>query len=165
MFHDVTNNFNVMGRITREVEIKSFANGGKLGTFSICHNGGYKGKDGKWVEKPTFVEVKVQGDRADYIAEKFQKGHKVFATGKLEQENWDTPDGQKRSKLVLNLVEIRSLEFKATNAGSNTDEVQESKPAAAPAGKKAAATRKPANTVPVPEEAPPEGNPDEDIPF
>jgi single-stranded DNA-binding protein len=86
----------------------------------------------------------------------------VFISGPIEQENWDTPDGQKRSKLVVNLVSIKKM---PTGEKTNNGDTGDSPKAAAPASKKSPAGKKPANTVPVPEDATPEGGPDEDIPF
>ncbi len=161
MFHDVTNNFNVMGRMTRELEVKTFPSGGRVGTFSVCHNGGYKGKDGNWVEKPSFIEVKVHGDVMDFIAKNCPKGTLVFISGPVEQENWDAPDGQKRSRLVVNLVSIKKMPTGEKKEVGGNDEAPKAN--AAPAGKKPAATRKPANTAPVEETPPPKD--EEDIPF
>lgn len=164
MFYDFTNDYRVIGRITRDIEVKTTSSGFKIGQFSIVHNNRRKNKSsGEWEDNASFFDVKVLGDKCDYVVNNFGKGTIVGIQASLEQETWDDKaTGQKRSRVVLIVNDIRKI---YGNKPENSGEIVPTTGNSAPAGKKAASTRKPANTVPVPEDATPEGGPDEDIPF
>ncbi len=61
------------------------------------------------------------GPRASVISEYLGKGDPILIEGHLKQENWETKDGEKRSKII---VSIEDFEF------MNSKKDQDSKPVA-----------------------------------
>jgi single-strand DNA-binding protein len=49
----------------------------------------------------SFFDVTVWGDLAEHVAASLEKGDRVIVNGKLEQQKWETKEGDKRSKVVI----------------------------------------------------------------
>ena len=94
----------LMGNLTRDPEMR-FSQGDK--STAICKigmavNRRYKSASGEWVEKPTFVDVTLFGNRAEAFEKYHRKGSTAFIEGRLEFDSWeDKNSGQKRSKLYV----------------------------------------------------------------
>lgn len=59
-----------------------------------------------------FLRCSVWREAAENVAETLRRGMRVIVQGKLKQRNWQTPDGQKRSTVELEIDEIGpSLKF------------------------------------------------------
>lgn len=96
------NQVNIIGRLTRDSELKYTQSGAAISKFSIAVDR-YMGQ-GK--EKQTsFFEVTLWGKRAEALNQYLTKGHQVGITGELVQNRWEQ-DGQKRSKVEINASDI-----------------------------------------------------------
>jgi len=71
----------------------------------IANDAGY----GKW-KKTTFINVTVFGKQATWLVDNLTKGAKVGVEGRIEQNDWETKDGQKRSEIRIVANNIESLE-------------------------------------------------------
>ena len=129
----------LIGRLTREVEMKTFASGGKVATFSFATNNRKK-ENGQWVDDPCFLDVKAfnreHGRKlADLAAETFQKGKQLYLEGHLVQESWtDKASGQKRSKLVIVLDDFQYLDAKGERSEGGRKEPEDYPDEPLPAG-------------------------------
>jgi single-strand DNA-binding protein len=74
--------------------------GTAYGSFCIAVNSSEK-KDGEWVDTTSFFEVKAFGKLFESQHPYLVKGANVTVEGKLKQENWETKDGDKRHKIVI----------------------------------------------------------------
>src|SRR5206468_1394477 len=107
----------LIGRMTRDPEIRTFANGGKVAAFGFAVNNRRKNQStGEWEDDPMFIDCKVfnrgeNGQQADRAQQNLRKGHQVFLEGHLLLEQWDDKQtGQKRSKHVLVVDNFQYLE-------------------------------------------------------
>jgi len=117
----------------------------KLIEFRGASNRSVKVKE-EWVEKATFVTIKawlhVNSKLPDYL----KKGQQVGISADLIQENWETPEGEKRSKLVLEIINgsIQLIGGKKEGTAANTvpapDAATPTPAAATPAATPAAGT-------------------------
>jgi single-strand DNA-binding protein len=107
----------LIGRLTRDPEVRTFANGGKVAKFGFAVNYMMQKKNpttGEWEGGETvFIDVDVfnrQTGRqlADLAEQRLRKGQQVFVEGRLRLNEWTDKEGQKRSKL---LVVADNLEF------------------------------------------------------
>lgn len=71
--------------------------------FTIATNHKYKDKQDVY-----FADCKAFGKLAEVCRDYLKKGSKVFATGRLTTETWEK-EGQKRSKAVVNLDNVKFL--------------------------------------------------------
>lgn len=117
----------LLGRLTRDVETRSFSNGGKLAKWGFAVDGERK-KDqttGKWKAEPVFLDCEVfnrgeNGKQADTAEQYLSKGKQVYIEGHLKQESWTGQDGQKRNKLVVVVDSFQMLgDGKSSEGGGN----------------------------------------------
>lgn len=52
-------------------------------------------------EEVTYIDVVLFGSLAENIADSLHKGDRVIFDGRLQQQNWETKEGDKRSKLKV----------------------------------------------------------------
>ncbi len=120
-------NFNkimLIGRLTRDPETRTFANGGmvtKIG-FAVT-NRRKNGQTGQWEDEPMFIDVDVfnrgeTGKLADLVRDRCRKGSQIMIEGRLHLENWDDKTtGQKRSKHKIVAETIQLLDPKPQSSG------------------------------------------------
>jgi single-strand DNA-binding protein len=66
----------------------------------------YRDRNNEWQEETSFFGGTCWRDVAENIAESLSKGDRVFITGRLEQRNWETNEGEKRSVVEVRIDEI-----------------------------------------------------------
>jgi single-strand DNA-binding protein len=125
----------LIGRLTRDPEVRTFANGGKVAKFGFaCNNKKKNMSTGQWEDEPVFIEMDVfnkgeQGKQADLVEQHLRKGQQVFIEGHLRFEQWTSPEGQKRSKLLVRVDNFQFLEAR-TDGGSGGSRYSRPAPAA-----------------------------------
>lgn len=104
----------LIGRLTRDPEVRTFANGGKVAKFGFAVNNRRKNSQtGQWEDEPVFVDVEAfnrgeTGKTADLVEQYLTKGRQVFLEGHLKLDQWTSQEGQKRSRL---LVVVDNMQF------------------------------------------------------
>jgi single-strand DNA-binding protein len=94
------NSVTLVGNITREPELR-FTGGGKgVASFGLAVNRRYQ-VNGEWQEKVSFFNVTAWDTLGENAAASLTKGTRVLVTGRLEQREYETQQGEKR-----NVVEI-----------------------------------------------------------
>ena len=63
-------------------------------------------KNGEWQEETSFFGGTLWREAAENAAESLQKGMRVIVVGSLEQRNWETPEGEKRSIVEIRIDEV-----------------------------------------------------------
>ena len=86
----------IVGNITQDPELRFSPNGTPVVKFSIAEN---KGKDDK--ATTSFFDVVAFKTLAENIAESVGKGSRVIVSGRLQQNTWETPEGDKRSRVEI----------------------------------------------------------------
>ena len=89
----------LLGNVTRDPELRYIASGTAVTDLGLAVNDRRKNANGEWVEETTFVDVTLWARTAELAAEYLSKGSPVLIEGRLKYDAWETPDGQKRSKL------------------------------------------------------------------
>ena len=93
----------LMGNLTRDPEIRSLPSGQTVTELGIASNRTYTagGPGGEKREEVTFVDVSFWGRAGEVIAQYLKKGDPIFIEGRLTFRQWETKEGQKRSKLAV----------------------------------------------------------------
>ena len=89
------NSFYLAGHLGRDAELRYTKSNRPFCTFSLAVNYGYG--DNK---KAAWVECKCWGQLAEAVGTA-RKGAGIYVAGHIEQDEWTTQDGQKRSRLVF----------------------------------------------------------------
>jgi single-strand DNA-binding protein len=92
------NSYTVIGRLTRDLDDKSFAytpNGKARLNISIAVNDGYGDN-----EYTSYFDVVIWGKTAENIKQYLSKGKQICLRGRLRQDRWEK-DGQKYSRVII----------------------------------------------------------------
>ncbi|HCC36442.1 MAG TPA: single-stranded DNA-binding protein [Treponema sp.] len=89
----------LVGRLTRDAELKYTANGQAVCKFSIAVNRRRKNGD-QWEDEANFFDIVVWGRQGESLAQYLVKGKMVGVDGELKQDRWQQ-DGQNRSKVEI----------------------------------------------------------------
>ena len=102
------NRVTLIGRLTRDAELKYTASGQAVCKFSIAVNRSRKNGD-QWVEEANFFDIVLWGRQGEAINQHLLKGKMVGIDGELRQDRWQQ-DGQNRSRveIVANNVQLLS---------------------------------------------------------
>ncbi len=120
----------LMGNLTRDPELRYTPGGTAVANFGIAINRRYKTED-EVREEVDFFDIVVWGKQAENCSEYLSKGRSVLVEGRLQQNRWETSEGQKRSKVevVANTVQFlgsRSAEGAKDAPGGDDAEFDES---------------------------------------
>ncbi|MCL2800269.1 MAG: single-stranded DNA-binding protein [Treponema sp.] len=89
----------LIGRLTREAELKYTASGQAVCKFSIAVNRRKKNGD-QWEDEANFFDIVVWGRQGESLHPYLVKGKMVGVDGELRQDRWQQ-DGQNRSKIEI----------------------------------------------------------------
>lgn len=95
----------LVGRLTRDMELKFLNNGTAVGRFSLAVNR-FAGK-GKG-EEASFFDVVLWGKQAESLNPYLKKGTRVIVSGELRQNRWEQ-DGNSRSKVEINATSVQMI--------------------------------------------------------
>ena len=94
------NTVTLVGNLTRDPELRFTAGGRGVASFGMAVNRRYQ-VNGEWQEQTSFFNVIAWGTLGENAAASLTKGTRIIVTGRLEQREYETKDGEKR-----NVVEI-----------------------------------------------------------
>ncbi|MDR0718665.1 MAG: single-stranded DNA-binding protein [Treponema sp.] len=99
----------LVGRLTRDPELKYTQNGQAVCKFSIAVNRARKQGD-QWIEEANFFDIVLWGRQGEALTEKkfLVKGKLVGIDGELRQDRWQQ-DGQNRSKVEVVASNVQLL--------------------------------------------------------
>lgn len=115
------NNVTLVGRLTRDPELRFTTSGAAVCRFDLAVNRRYKDKMGEWKDDTSFIPVVVWREAGQRCGEKLKKGSPVFVEGRLKSKSWETKDGQKRTGLEVDAMRVQFLE-KAEGAPASDEE-------------------------------------------
>ncbi len=163
----------LIGRLTRDPEVRTTTSGKQVTSFSIANNTTWKNADGEKQEKTEFHNIVAWGKLGEICGQYLTKGQEVYIDGRIETRNWEGQDGVRRNRTEI-IMENMQMGQRSRNEGgggyapapsgsSNFSNKQASNPAKPEENK---------DEVPVIQVEEPPANPDdkdeikvEDIPF
>ena len=84
----------IMGRLTRDPELRRTQSGTPVTSFSLAVDRDFKSQSG---EKETdFIDVVAWRATAEFVAKYFTKGRMAVVEGRLQIRDWQDRDGNKR---------------------------------------------------------------------
>ena len=88
------NNVTIMGRITKDIELRRTNDGTPVASFTVACERDFKGKNG---EKETdFIDVVAWKNTAEFVDKYFAKGRMAVVSGRLQIRTWKDKDGNNR---------------------------------------------------------------------
>ncbi len=115
------NNVSLVGRLTRDPELKTIPSGTAIATFSIAVNKSYV-SNGEKKEETSFFNCLAWGKKGETMAQYCSKGSRIGIEGKLQQRSWDDKDGNKRSTVEIVVDNFQFLDSKKQEGQQETGE-------------------------------------------
>jgi single-strand DNA-binding protein len=91
----------LLGNVVRDPRLKTLPSGKSVCEFGLALNRRWLDLNGDAKQETTFVDVTAWNQQAEVITQYCQKGRPLLVEGRLEQERWETPAGEKRSRLKV----------------------------------------------------------------
>lgn len=109
------NNWNGIGRLTKDIELKYAAGNGKaIAKFTLAVNRDYKNANGEY--EADFINCLAFDKRAEVLSQYVKKGQLVGIRGRIQTGTYDAQDGTKRYTTEI-LVE--GFDLIGGNQGNN----------------------------------------------
>lgn len=84
----------LMGRLTRDPELRQTQSGTKVAFFSLAVDRDFAGQDGK--RETGFIDCVAWRGTGEFAAKYFTKGQMAAVEGRLQVRDWTDKDGAKR---------------------------------------------------------------------
>ena len=98
----------LVGRLTRDAELKYTSSGQAVCKFSLAINRRRKVGE-QWEDEVNYFDVVLWGRQGEALNQYLQKGKLVGISGELRQDRWQQQDGQNRSKIEIIANNIQLL--------------------------------------------------------
>lgn len=118
----------IIGRLTRDAELKYSNSGTAICEFALAVNNAKK-KGEEWVDEPSFFDITIFGRQGEAIQQYMVKGKQVGVEGRLKQQRWQNQEGQNRSKVVIIAETVQLLRSKGEDAGGASTNPTTQRPA------------------------------------
>lgn len=91
----------LMGRMTKDIDLRQTNSGKTVGTFTVAVDDGYGDK-----KTTDFINCIAWEKQAGLIHNHFGKGRMIALIGKIKPRSWETNDGEKRyaTEVVVNEI-------------------------------------------------------------
>jgi len=114
----------LIGRLTRDPELRYTSSGTAVSSFSIANNRTYV-TNGEKKEQVSYFNCVAWAKTGEVIVQYCKKGQRIGLEGRLQQRSWDDQDGKKRSTVE---VVVENFQF-LTPKGEVTGDVSYDTPA------------------------------------
>ncbi len=102
----MSNSVTLVGNLVEDPELRFTASGVAMARIRIAVNRSWRDKNNEWQEEVGFFGGTCWREVAENVAESLKKGDRTFITGRLEQRNWETNEGEKRSVVEVRIEEV-----------------------------------------------------------
>ena len=112
----------LVGRLTRDVEVRKTASGLSVATFTVaCDRRMARGQDGNNQQSADFISCVAWRQAADFLGSYARKGALVGVEGRIQTRNYDR-DGQKVyvTEIVCDTVNLLESKSQSQNRAQNS---------------------------------------------
>lgn len=115
------NNVQLIGRVTRDPELKTTASGVAIVSFGIATNHTFKTKEGEKKETVQFHNCTTFGKGAETLKQWVTKGQELYVQGRIEYQEWEKKDGSKGYRTE---IMVEQFQFGQKSKGTQSDSSQ-----------------------------------------
>ena len=101
------NRAEILGRVTKNPEVRSTISGKKVATFGIATNNTYKNQYGEKVEETDFHNIVAFGRLAEIVEQYVTRGQLLYVSGRIKTSSYEGKDGVKRYKTDILITEMQ----------------------------------------------------------
>ena len=110
------NHITVMGRLTRDVDLKTTPAGVAVASFAMAVERDFAEGGEK---KTDFIDVVAWRQTAEFVSKYFTKGMMAVVSGRLQIRDWTDKEGNKRKSAEIVADNVYFGEGKKDNGGGN----------------------------------------------
>ena len=112
------NHITIMGRLTRDPELRRTGSGIAVASFTVAVDRDFSGRDGG--EKETdFIDCVAWRQTGEFVSKYFTKGRMIVVSGRLQIRSWTDKDGNKRRTAEVVADNCYFGDSKRDNDGGN----------------------------------------------
>lgn len=108
----------IMGRLSRDPELRQTTTGKNVASFTIACSRGRKDANGK--DLVDWIPVVAWEHTAEFVCEYFEKGSLIAIDGRLQSRTYKDRDGNNRTAIEIVANNANFAGSKSTGGGSNS---------------------------------------------
>jgi single-strand DNA-binding protein len=113
------NHITIMGRLTRDPELRRTGTGIAVASFTVAVDRDFSGRDGG--EKETdFIDCVAWRQTGEFVSKYFTKGSMIVVSGRLQIRSWTDKDGNKRRTAEVVADNVYFGESRRSNEGNSS---------------------------------------------
>lgn len=113
----------LVGRLTRDPELRALPSGTSVCSLRIACNSSHRDASGELVERPSFFDVSVFGAPGESVSRYMRRGSRVAIDGRLEWREWETAEQERRQavSIVADTVQFLDSPGERSHAGGGEE--------------------------------------------
>lgn len=117
------NNVTLVGRLTRDVDLRYTQNGKAVANFGLAVNRPFKNANGEY--EADFINCQSWGKQAENLANYMKKGNQIGVVGRIQTRNYENNEGKRVyvtevvAEQVVFLESRKSHQQQQVNAANN----------------------------------------------
>jgi len=127
----------IIGRLTRDPELRTTAAGQNVVSFGLATNLVWTDQSGQKQERAEFHNIVAWRKLADICAQYLRKGARVYIEGRIQTRDWTGQDGVKRYTTEINADNMIMLDRAGAQSNQSAPFPQAPAPTPAPAASQA----------------------------
>ena len=110
----------LVGRLTRDPELRYTPSGMAVASFSLANNRSYS-TGGEKKDQVSYFDCVAWSKMGEIITEYCKKGKQIAVEGRLQQRRWDDQDGNKKTKVEIVVENFQFLSPRETGQETGMD--------------------------------------------
>ena len=110
----------IMGRLTRDPELRRTGSGTAVTSFSLACDRDFKSQSGD--KETDFIEVVAWKNTAEFVSKYFTKGRMAVVEGRLQGRDWTDKAGNKRTTAEVVAYNVYFADSKRSESNDNQKE-------------------------------------------
>lgn len=110
----------IMGRLTRDPELRRTGSGTAVTSFSLACDRDFKSQSGD--KETDFIEVVAWKNTAEFVSKYFSKGRMAVVEGRLQIRDWTDKSGNKRTTAEVVADNVYFGDSKRSESNDNQKE-------------------------------------------
>jgi single-strand DNA-binding protein len=91
----------LIGRLTRDPELRALPSGTSVCGLRIACNSARRDADGEFTERPNYFDVSVYGAHGESVSRYMRRGSRVAVDGRLDWREWETAEQERRQAVSV----------------------------------------------------------------
>ena len=141
----------LVGNLARDPDLRHTPSGTPVAEFRMAVSDTYTTSTGEKRDRTCFIDVVAWRRLAESCGDYLTKGSPVFVEGRLEQDTWETNDGQKRSRIRVVAYSVQFIRRETHRSASGRQESVD--PSTGFSGEVVVDTTKSGRMAPTPDDA------------